>query len=76
MRPDPRLADRLDVVDGRAEPDRLHDRWRAGLEPVRRLAIGDAVLETSRIISPPPSTGGIAARCSYLPYSAPIPVGP
>ena len=27
------------------EPDRLHDRGRAGLELVRRLAIGDAVLE-------------------------------
>ena len=28
-----------------AEPDRLHDRRRAGLELVRRLAVGDAVLE-------------------------------
>ena len=45
VRPDARLADRVDIVDGGAEPDRLHDRRRAGLEPVRRLAIGDAVLE-------------------------------
>ena len=45
MRADARLADRIDVVDRRAEPDRLHDRRRAGLEPVRRLAIGDAILE-------------------------------
>src|SRR3954467_13011970 len=40
-----RLADRIDVVDGGAETDRLDDRRRAGLEAVRRLAIGDAVLE-------------------------------
>src|SRR5258708_23851318 len=39
-----RLADRIDVVDGSAETDRLDDRRRAGLEAVRRLAIGDAVL--------------------------------
>ena len=45
VRADARLADRIDVVDRGAEPDRLHDRRRAGLEAVRRLAIGDAVLE-------------------------------
>ena len=45
VRADARLADRLDVVDRGAEPDRLHDRRRAGLELVRRLAIGDAILE-------------------------------
>src|SRR3979409_2190915 len=42
--PDARLADRLDIVDGGAEPDRLDDRWRAGLEAMRRLAVGDAIL--------------------------------
>ena len=31
---------------------------------------------TRRIISPPPIHGGIASRCSRLPNSAPIPVGP
>ena len=36
-------ADLHHVVQRRAEPDRLHDRRRAGLEAVRRLAIGDAV---------------------------------
>src|SRR6185437_10477748 len=45
MRADARLADRLDIVDGSAQPDRLHDRGRAGLEFVRRVAIGDAILE-------------------------------
>ena len=45
MRADARLADRIDVVDRGAKPDRLHDRRRAGLELVRRLAVGDAVLE-------------------------------
>ena len=42
---DARLADRRDIIDRGAEPDRLHDRRRAGLEFVRRLAVGDAVLE-------------------------------
>ncbi len=42
---DARLADRSHIIDRGAEPDRLHDRRRAGLEFVRRLAIGDAVLE-------------------------------
>src|SRR5262249_31612565 len=45
MRLDARLADRADVVERGAEPDRLHDARRAGLEAVRRLAIGDAVLK-------------------------------
>src|ERR1043165_5636794 len=45
VRADARLADRLHVIDRLAEPDRLHDRRRAGLELVRRLAIDDAVLE-------------------------------
>src|SRR6202043_2333151 len=45
VRADARLADRTDIVDGRPQADRLHDRWRAGLELVRRLPIGDAVLE-------------------------------
>src|SRR5262245_26723369 len=43
VRLDARLADRADVVDRGAEPDRLDDAGRAGLEAVRRLAIGDAV---------------------------------
>ena len=42
MRGDALLADRIDIVDRRAKPDRLHDRRRAGLEFVRRIAIGDA----------------------------------
>src|SRR6202035_1504666 len=42
--PDTRLADRLDIVDSGAEPDRLDDRGRAGLEAMRRLAVGDAIL--------------------------------
>src|SRR5439155_15020132 len=33
------------VIDGGTQPDRLHDRWRAGLEFVRRIAVGDAVEE-------------------------------
>ena len=37
------LADRIDVVDRGAQPDRLDDRRRAGLELVRRVAIGDPV---------------------------------
>src|ERR1044071_3574379 len=45
VRLDARLADRADVVERGAEPDRLDDARRAGLEAVRRLAIGDAVLE-------------------------------
>ena len=40
---------------GGAEPDRLDDRRRAGLEAMRRVAVGDALAQrTSRIISPPP----------------------
>src|SRR3977135_2906072 len=42
---DPRLADRLDVIERGAEPDRLHDRRRAGLELMRRIAISNAILE-------------------------------
>src|SRR5262245_63081884 len=45
MRADARLPDRVDVVNRRAEPNRLHDRRRARLELVRRLAISDAILE-------------------------------
>src|SRR5947207_453563 len=45
VRADARPADRIDVVDGGAEPDRLHDRGGAGFEFVRWLAIDDAVLE-------------------------------
>src|SRR5262249_57104213 len=45
VRADARPADRIDVVDGGAKPDRLYDRGRAGLEFVRRLAVDDAVLE-------------------------------
>src|SRR6516225_6154547 len=45
VRPDARLADGVDVIDGRSEPDRLHDGRRAGLELVRRLTVDDAVLE-------------------------------
>src|SRR6516225_11012748 len=41
MRGNALLADRVDIVDGRPEPDRLDDRRRAGLELVRRIAIGD-----------------------------------
>ena len=37
------LADRIDVVDGGAQPDRFHDRRRPGLEFVRGVAIGDPV---------------------------------
>src|SRR5580658_4788108 len=44
VRLDARLANRLDVVDGGAEADRLHDRRGPGLEPVRRLAVGYAIL--------------------------------
>src|SRR5260221_1916589 len=44
VRADARPADRIDVVDGGAKPDRLHDRGRAGLEFVRVLAVDDAVL--------------------------------
>src|ERR1700761_1690055 len=36
----PRLSDRIDVVDGGTEPDRLDDRGRPGLEFVRGIAIG------------------------------------
>ena len=42
---DARLADRGDIVERGAEPDRLHDRRRAGFELVRRIAVSDAVLE-------------------------------
>src|SRR5262249_57578473 len=45
VRADARSADRIDIVDGGAKPDRLHDRRRAGLEFVRGLAVDDAVLE-------------------------------
>src|ERR1700745_987450 len=45
MRPDARLADRADVIDRRAKPDRLHDRGRTGLELVRRIAVDHAILE-------------------------------
>ena len=31
---------------------------------------------TERIMSPPPCQGGMASRCSRLPQSTPIPVGP
>ena len=43
MRPDARLADRIDVVERGAKAYRLDDRRRPGLEFVRRFAIGDAV---------------------------------
>src|SRR6266545_4892837 len=43
MRPDPALADRIDIVDRGAKPDRLHDRRRASLKPVWRLAISDVI---------------------------------
>src|SRR5512134_1020562 len=36
-------ADPLDIVDGRAKPDRLDYGRGAGLEPMRRLGIGDSV---------------------------------
>src|SRR5882757_6305297 len=45
VRADARLADRLDVIERGAEPDRLHDRRRAGLELMRRIAISNAILE-------------------------------
>src|SRR5580692_4790963 len=40
-----RLANRSDIIDRGTEPDRLHDWRRAGFEFVRRVAVGDAVLE-------------------------------
>src|SRR6266700_6207340 len=43
MCPDPALADGIDVVDGSAKPDRLHDRGCSSLEPVRRLAVCDVI---------------------------------
>ena len=36
-------ADLHHIVERGAEPDRLHDGRRAGLEAVRRLGVGDAV---------------------------------
>src|SRR5262249_5221308 len=45
VRTDACLADRIDIVDRRTKPDRLHDRWRTGLKLVRRLAVTDAILE-------------------------------
>src|SRR6188474_471771 len=45
MRSDARLADRIDVVERRAESDGLHDRRRTRLEFVWRLAVSDAILE-------------------------------
>src|SRR6187397_2301157 len=45
MRADAGLADRVDVVKRRAEPDRLDDRRRSRLEFVRRLAVSDAILK-------------------------------
>ena len=37
------LSDRIDVVDRGAKADRLHDRRRARLEFVRRIAVGDPI---------------------------------
>src|SRR5580700_11904038 len=45
MAADARLADRIDVVDGGAEPDRLHDRRRASLKLVWRIAVDDAIFK-------------------------------
>ncbi len=33
----------LDIIDGRTQPDGLHDRWRAGLETVRRRVVGHGI---------------------------------
>ena len=55
----PRCAE---VVDRRAEPDRLHDRRGAGLELVRdRRRRSSAPCVTVSIISPPPRNGGSAS---------------
>jgi hypothetical protein len=43
MRPDPALADGVDVIDGGAKADRLHDRGRPSLKPVRRFTVTDVV---------------------------------
>src|SRR3954453_18150578 len=45
MRADARLPDGIDVIDGRADTDGLHDRRRPGLEFVRWVAVSDAILE-------------------------------
>src|SRR6516225_982940 len=42
---DARLADRRDIIDCGTKSNRLDDRGRAGLEFVRRVAVGDVVLE-------------------------------
>src|SRR4029453_1556336 len=39
------FANRRDIIDRRPEPDRLHDRGRAGFEAMRRIAIGDVILK-------------------------------
>ena len=44
MRGDALAADRFHVVERGTQPDRLDDRRRAGLEAVRRVVVGDAVL--------------------------------
>src|SRR6202020_2991059 len=43
MRADARSPDPLNVVQGRREPDSLHDRRSAGLEPMRWMIVGDGV---------------------------------
>src|SRR5579863_8697364 len=41
MGADARAPDPLDIVERGPEPDRLHDRWRTGFEPMRRMIVGD-----------------------------------
>ena len=70
-------ADRAQVVDRGAEPDRFGDRRRAGLELGRQLGAGvKPSRRTSAIMLPPPRNGGIASSSSSRPHSTPMPVGP
>src|SRR5262249_61602311 len=43
--PDRSTADRVDVIDGRPQADRLYDRRGAGFELMGRGAIGNAILK-------------------------------
>src|SRR5262245_6155751 len=45
MGADSGLPNRVNVINRRTEPNRLHDCGRARLEFVRRLAVSDAILE-------------------------------
>src|SRR3974390_461762 len=45
VRADARVADGIDVVDRRTQPDRLHDPRRTGLEAIRWRAVADPVLK-------------------------------